>query len=137
MHFVLDSNAVIHVFNKSLRLSAEHSYFISIITEIELLSFSKLTQEDIVETRKALSKFKRIHLTDPVKERTIQIRRMNKIKLPDCIIIASALEEKATLITYDQQLINCQLVLNCIKKDRMFMTITHLNQLVTLNNKLP
>jgi len=112
MHFVLDSNAVIHVFNKSLRLSAEHSYFISIITEIELLSFSKLTQEDIVETRKALSKFKRIHLTDPVKERTIQIRRMNKIKLPDCIIIASALEEKATLITYDQQLINCQLV-NC------------------------
>lgn len=38
------------------------------------------------------------------------IRRIRKIKLPDSIIIASAIEERAVLITHDQQLVKSALV---------------------------
>lgn len=110
MRYLLDTNSIIYILNQNLILKNSNEYHISIITEIELLSYSKLTLLEIDEIKKVLSKFNRIELTETVKDKTIMIRRKSKIKLPDSIIIASTLYYQATLITNDQQLIKTNLV---------------------------
>ncbi len=45
-----------------------------------------------------------IALTDEIKERAIAVRRLNKLKLPDAIIVATALELSAELVTNDLDL---------------------------------
>ena len=110
MRYLLDTNSIIYILNQNLILKNSNEYYISIITEIELLSYSKLTLLEIDEIKKVLSKFNRIELTETVKDKTIMIRRKSKIKLPDSIIIASTLDYQATLITNDQQLIKTNLV---------------------------
>lgn len=83
---------------------------ISVITEIELLSYDKLSKDDEQILREALSHFELIDLTHEIKEKTIEIRRTTKIKLPDSLIIATAMAENAVLITSDKQLLNSELV---------------------------
>ena len=107
--YLLDTNSIIYAMNNSFVLPP-CQYCFSIITEIELLSFSKLTKEDSDLIRLALLNFEVINLNDEVKELTIKIRKNSNIKLPDSIIIASALSEEAILVTSDKQLLNSGLV---------------------------
>jgi len=100
---LLDTNAVIYALNDRLLLPKAH-YSISIITEIELLSYPKLTQQDKIGIRAMLSHFEIIELSQAIKERTIFIRQSYGIKLPDSIITATAIESNATLISNDKQL---------------------------------
>ena len=44
----------------------------------------------------------RIYLTDSVRDETIRLRRKTKLKLPDAIIVASALIHDAILLTNDK-----------------------------------
>ena len=80
----------------------EGKYSASIITEIELLSFSGLTQEDEQKIQNLLLAIDRIYLTDSVRDETIRLRRKTKLKLPDAIIVASALIHDAILLTNDK-----------------------------------
>jgi len=41
-------------------------------------------------------------LTNPIKQETIRIRQLYKIKLPDAIIAATAIVEGLTLVTADK-----------------------------------
>ena len=114
--YLLDTNSIIYAINNGF-IFPQYKYYFSIITEIELLSFSKLTQEDNNTLRLALSNFESIGLNDDVKEITINIRKDNKIKLPDSIIVASSLKENAILVTSDKQLLNSSLVQTIELKD--------------------
>jgi predicted nucleic acid-binding protein len=105
----LDTNSIIYAINNGFSFP-EFKYCFSIITEIELLSFSKLTKKDSNILKLALSNFEFIGLSDDIKEKTINIRKNNKIKLPDSIIVASSLSENAILVTSDKQLLNSNLV---------------------------
>lgn len=107
--YLLDTNTIIYAINQGLKLQ-NGKYFVSIITEIELLSYSSLTKNDEIILKRLLSQFDSIELTKSVKEKTVQIRRDTKIKLPDSIIIASALDNDAILVTSDKQLLNAQVV---------------------------
>jgi predicted nucleic acid-binding protein len=72
---------------------------ISVITKIEVLGF-RMTKN---EHEKLLEDFMHdavvLALNDLVIDKTIQIRREHKIKLPDAIIAATALVYDFTLIT--------------------------------------
>lgn len=81
--YLLDTNAIIYALNKGFKFP-KNIYLVSIITEIEL--------------------------TTNIKEETIKIRQKSKIKLPDSIIIATAIDQNAILITSDKQLINSQII---------------------------
>jgi len=59
-------------------LSANNIYY-SIITEIELLSFPKLSEEENKIIKGLLEKFLPISLTEEVKEKTIEIKKNLKI----------------------------------------------------------
>ena len=101
--FLLDTNAVIYLVSGRLVFPLpEGQYSVSIITEIELLSFSGLSAEEEQKIRELLLLLDRVHLTDAVRDETIKLRRKNRLKLPDAIIAASALTHDAILLTNDQ-----------------------------------
>jgi len=101
--FLLDTNAVIYLVNGRLAHPLrDGNYGISIITEIELLSFPGLSDEEERKIRELLSALECVHLTDKVRDHAIKLRRDHRLKIPDAIIAASALELGATLLTNDQ-----------------------------------
>jgi predicted nucleic acid-binding protein len=103
--YLLDTNAVIYLVNGRLALPLpEGQYSISVITEIELLSFPNLLDEEEQRIRDLLQVLERIQLSDTVRHQTILLRRKNRLKLPDAIIAASALTQEAILLTNDQAL---------------------------------
>jgi predicted nucleic acid-binding protein len=114
--YLLDTNSIIYALNSGF-LFPKNKYYFSVITEIELLSFSKLTQEDSAILKSALSNVEYIGLSDDIKNETINIRKNNKIELPDSIIVASSLNENAILVTSDKQLLNSKLVQTIELKD--------------------
>ena len=101
--YLLDTNAVIYLVNGRLALPLpEGKYSISIITEIELLSFAGMSDEEDRRIRDLLQVLDRVQLSDSVRDQTILLRRQNRMKLPDAIIAASALTQQAILLTNDQ-----------------------------------
>ncbi|MEA3386963.1 MAG: PIN domain-containing protein, partial [Patescibacteria group bacterium] len=106
---LLDTNSIIYALNCGFSFP-KHSYIFSIITEIELLSFSELTKEESKLIIKALNNFQNINITNDIKVKTIDIRKHRKIKLPDSLIIATALNENAILVTSDKQLLNLDII---------------------------
>ncbi|MBY0577033.1 MAG: type II toxin-antitoxin system VapC family toxin [Gallionellaceae bacterium] len=101
-HYLLDTNAIIYLINGRLASPLpEGKYSISIITEIELLSFPGLPDEEELRIRDLLRALGLIQLSDVVRDQTIQLRRKSRLKLPDAIIAASALTQQAILLTND------------------------------------
>ena len=81
----------------------EGRYNVSIITEIELLSFHQLSDSEEQQILEMLQSINKISLTDDVSHKTIQIRRHNnKLKLPDAVIAATTIINDAILLTNDQ-----------------------------------
>jgi len=107
--YLLDTNTIIYALNNGFKFP-KYDYVVSVITEIELLSYSKLSKQDEYILKNALSHFEHIGLTEDVKTETIQIRKQSKIKLPDSIILATALTQNAILVTSDKQLLNSKIV---------------------------
>ena len=64
---------------------------ISVITEIELLSWQKISPEQSKTISLFLSNFGKVDLNEEIKEITINIRKSTGLKIPDAIIAASAL----------------------------------------------
>jgi predicted nucleic acid-binding protein len=79
-----------------------HSLFISVISEIKLLSiaFQKAQEERLM--RDFISNCFVIGLDNEIKRQTIQLRRNHKIKIPDAIIAASSIVKKIPLFTADR-----------------------------------
>ena len=102
--YMLDTNAIIYMLNGRLASPLpDGHYSVSIITEIELLSFPDLSQGEEQQIRVLLREFQTIPLTESVSAKTIQLRRNNKkLKLPDAVIAASAILQQAVLLTNDQ-----------------------------------
>ncbi len=101
--YLLDTNAIIYLVSGRLAFPLpEGHYSVSIITEIELLSFSAISAGEDQKIRDLLLLMDRVHLTDAVRDETIRLRRNNRLKLPDAIIAASALLQSAVLLTNDQ-----------------------------------
>lgn len=72
---------------------------VSVITEIELLSWDQTTENDTLIIKKFISSNKIFELENSIKSKTAEIRKLYKTKLPDAIIAATAIENDLTLIT--------------------------------------
>ena len=106
---ILDSNIIIYLSKgiidiADLMRSEEVKIWISIISYMEVLSFNFLSSEEEKFVRDLLQEFFIIEINREIAEKTIQIRRKYKIRLPDAIICASASVTNAILITADTQL---------------------------------
>ncbi|MEZ0485620.1 type II toxin-antitoxin system VapC family toxin [Fibrella aquatica] len=103
--FLIDTNAIIDFSENKLPEAGkvflseilDSEPCISVVTKIELLGFAGIGQPIIDFVNESLV----IGLTDEVVEQTITLRRKHKIKLPDAIIAATALVEKATIVSHN------------------------------------
>ena len=101
--FILDTNIIIHLsygeLNTSDFSSSGDRLCISAITYMEALGYPFKTIEDEAFVRMLCNSFDLLNLTKPIIEKTIEIRKKTKIKLPDAIIASSALVNEAILVT--------------------------------------
>lgn len=104
---ILDTNAVIYLQKGQLAEPlTEERYGISIITEIELLSFPGLLEKDEKLLKSFFREIAVLPLDEDVKRHTVALRKKCRMKIPDAIICATAIAHNAVLLTNDRQLLN-------------------------------
>ncbi|MFN5361630.1 MAG: type II toxin-antitoxin system VapC family toxin [Bacteroidota bacterium] len=108
MNMLVDSNVIIdYVSNRIPEKSAKELdiYFnscfsVSIISKIEVSGFN--TQEYELEQLESFIQLSSIvYIDEAVADKTIEIRRMKRIKLPDAIIAATALVKNCILLSHN------------------------------------
>jgi len=75
--------------------------YLSVISEMELLGYPGITPHETAKIRDFLQEIEVVELTPPVKERTIELRQLYNLKLPDAIIAATAIQQNLPLISSD------------------------------------
>jgi tRNA(fMet)-specific endonuclease VapC len=107
--YLLDTNAIVallqgEVFLVQLLQNADW-VGISLISQIEFLVFSGLSQADRDLFQQFLQRVEVIGLAasdNTLIESVIEIRQQYRLKLPDAMIAAIALQKSASLVTKDQ-----------------------------------
>lgn len=103
MKYVLDTNIVLYFLGGQLAEPLPlGDCFISIISQIELLSYPQLSSKDEKQIYAFLNEIEIVDLTNPVRDICIDLRKKKLLKLPDAIIAATALSIDAKLLTNDQ-----------------------------------
>ena len=104
-NILLDTNIVLYLLNGEetlIPLLEDKNLFLSFITQLELLGDQNLDPDDISKIKQFVSECTVIDITPGIKEIAISIRQNYKVKLPDCIIMATSLWLNMPLITADQ-----------------------------------
>jgi len=102
---LLDTNIVLYLLSGEktlIPILEEKKLFLSFISQLELLGARYLNHDDIKKIEQFISECTIIDITEGIKEVAIEIRQKYNIKLPDCIIAATALWLNMPLITADQ-----------------------------------
>jgi len=101
---VLDTNIVLYLLNGDQVLSEllyQRKLHLSFISQLELLGFKGITSKQQVEITKFIKECIVIDINEEIKQEVIALRKVNKLKLPDCIILATARFLGLSLITSD------------------------------------
>lgn len=110
--YLLDTNIVIgytknaHSLVDFINQREGAAFYLSVITRIELLSFSGQEPEDERAIKDFLADLNIISLHGKIEKATVEIRKATKLKLPDAIIAATSWVIGATLVTLDRRLAN-------------------------------
>ncbi len=105
--FILDTNIVLYFLGGRLANPLPSGqYFISVITEIELLSDPSLSPDEETKIIDFLNKISVVSIDNEIKNLTISLRKQYRLRLPDAIIAATAQSLNATLFTNDVKLTN-------------------------------
>ena len=102
---LLDTNVVLYFLGGRLANPLPSGrYFVSVITEIELLSYPSLSPDEETQIRDFLTKITVVGIDNNIKELAITFRKQNRLRLPDAIIAATAQSLNAILFTNDVRL---------------------------------
>ena len=105
---LVDTNIILYatVYNDDIakELLKENSIFISDITEIELLGYHRLSDNEHAILSDFITTLTVIPVNTIIKENAIELRRHYALKTPDSIIAATALYLDCFLITADKKL---------------------------------
>jgi predicted nucleic acid-binding protein len=107
--YLIDTNAGIDYLGEALPISGmvfmdqiiDNGYNLSVISRIELYSYSKLSDRDKGILDIFTSNSFSLNINDEIIEQTIKLRKTFKTKLPDAIIAATAIVNNFTLITHN------------------------------------
>ncbi|MEN8219757.1 MAG: type II toxin-antitoxin system VapC family toxin [Pseudomonadota bacterium] len=104
-HFLLDTNIILYLLGERLAEPLPVAdYSVSVISEIELLSYPNLDTQAEQKIRNFLAHMMLVNLDEPIKTKAIQLRRQHTLKLPDAIIVATALTLNVPLFSNDLRL---------------------------------
>ena len=104
--FLLDTNAILYILNGDETLTDflfKKELYISVITEMELLSYKNITPSEQLTVENFLSDLVIINIDDRIKANAIEIKKTSNMKLPDSIIAGTAIALKLPLVTSDKQ----------------------------------
>ena len=107
--FCLDTNIVLYLLNGDRTIASHLSgkrLFISFISELECLGYSGLTKKEVRSVEEFLSNCHLIDINRQIKSEAIGFRRNSSLKLPDCIIAATASHLGVPLLTADKDFNN-------------------------------
>lgn len=102
--FIADTNILIYVHegNELVAPFLNYDFGISFVTEVELLGFYKLTDQEEIKLKSLLNDCFVVDWNSKIKETTIALRRKYRLKLPDAIIASTALIYDIPLVTADK-----------------------------------
>ncbi len=111
--FTLDTNIVIGYLNDEAEIADQilswrrepARFCISVITEIEALSFPKLTTSEIAKIQRLLQELTIIPADSQLGRLAAELRRQYQFKLGDSIIVATARLTNSILVTRDKSLL--------------------------------
>lgn len=102
---LLDTNTVLYFLAGDETISEfirDKKIYISVISELELLAYNELTQQEIKLIQSFIRDIDIIDISLDIKALSIQLRRQTRLKLPDCIIAATSMVHQLPLITADK-----------------------------------
>lgn len=104
INFLADTNAIIYLLagNSCMAPYKDAVLGVSVITEMELLSFPHITNHEINILGKLFEKCIIFPLDDKIKQQSIFFRRNYGLKLPDAIIAATAKVYEVSLLIADK-----------------------------------
>ena len=100
----LDTNILLYLLQGDETLAHsldQKQFYISFITQLELLSFKSLLKKEEKLINELISECVIIDLNNEIKRLTIEFRKRYKLKLPDCLVAATAQYLDIPLITAD------------------------------------
>jgi predicted nucleic acid-binding protein len=107
--YLLDTNAVLYILDGDetlINFLFEKELYLSIISEMELLSYRNITDKEKQTLEEFLKEFIIINIDEKIRQNTIEVKRTSSMKLPDSIIAATAISLKLPLITSDKHFKN-------------------------------
>ncbi|MBN1599942.1 MAG: type II toxin-antitoxin system VapC family toxin [Bacteroidales bacterium] len=101
----VDTNTLIYLLDGDSSLADilnQRNIYISFITQLELLGYPEITEEDQFQIENLLDNCVIIDINN-IKTQVIGIKRKYNLKIPDCIIAATAVYLDLPLITSDKE----------------------------------
>lgn len=106
-NYLIDTNAGIDYIGETMPSGGlafmdeviDKEYSLSVISRIELYAYSKLTEKDKETLDVFTTQSSILNINDFIIEKTIELRKTHKTKLPDAIIAATAIVYDLTLIS--------------------------------------
>ncbi|HSI73146.1 MAG TPA: type II toxin-antitoxin system VapC family toxin [Fimbriimonas sp.] len=103
---VLDTNVILyHLAGKLAEPLPAANLFISVISEIELLSYPGLSPEEEAAIQRLVWGVQVLGVTEDIKTEAITLRKLHRLKLADSIIAATAITLRANFLTHDSALL--------------------------------
>ena len=102
---IADTNIFIYLLKKDLQLGQlldKNKIYISYNTELELLSFPKITVNELDVIKELTGNCNIIHYSEDLKDDIIFLRRKYSLRIPDAIIAATSFAYFIPLITADK-----------------------------------
>ena len=109
--YLIDTNIAIYLLggdSKIAELLDKTQIYFSFISELELLSFKKLSTPEKAIIKDFLDDVVIIDINKKIKDYTIKLRENNSLKLPDSIIAATSKFLNIPLLTADQEFKNIE-----------------------------
>lgn len=105
--YTLDTNVIIYYLDEDPAvvsvlepiLAQDIAVFVSVVTELELLSHPGLTEDDMAEIAQVLTSMVVFPLESRLAQLAGALRRQYRLKTPDSIVAATALLTRTTLVT--------------------------------------
>lgn len=112
--YVLDTNIIIGMYERSptvisllkSKQVAINECTYSSVTRMELLGFPGITSNELNIISSLLEQMSQLSIDRAIEDKTIQLKQQHRIKLPDAIILATAMQYNIELLTLDKKLAN-------------------------------
>ena len=104
---LLDTNIILEYLGNKQGFGIIENYdlYVSFITELELLSYPVIQEEEIKKIEDFLKLVNIIDISGEIKSQSVILRKKYRLRLPDAIICATAFVQNCIFVTNDKYLL--------------------------------